>query len=131
MTIARRSHPLRTTVLGVLLAVSALVPMAATSASAADGDLGERLRVACLRIPVAQTRVSAVITRLESGPEVQGSLAWIRFRIAEATAANRPRVVQDLQHRLDVLTTKLDVLRGQALRLARAADHCRSRGVPL
>jgi len=39
--------------------------------------------------------------------------------------------VQDLQHRLDVLTTKLDVLRGQALRLARAADHCRSRGVPL
>ena len=120
---------MRTFVIGTLLAASALVPMAASSASAGDSDLGERLRVACLRIPDAQTRVTTIITRLEAPADVKGSLAWFRARIAEATAANHPRIAQDLQHRLDVLVVKLDLLHHQADRLAAAAAHCRARGV--
>jgi len=122
---------LRTWTIGALLALSALVPAASTSASAGDGDLGERLRLACLRIPTAQTRVSTLITRLEGPADVKGSLAWFRARIAEATSANHPLIAQDLQHRLDFLTARLVLLHQQQDRLGRAADHCRSRGVAI
>lgn len=111
----------------LVLAIGALLPMA-TSASAGDNDLGQRLHLACARVPSAQTRVTMAIARLEGGADAKGSLAWFPARIAEATAANHPRIAQDLRHRLDVLTPKLDVLHLQAGRLGRATDYCRSKG---
>jgi hypothetical protein len=122
---------IRTLFAGALLSAAVLVPVGASSASASGGDLGERLRAACMRIPNAQTRTTTIITRLEATADVRGSLSWFTARIAEATATNHPRVAADLQHRADVLVAKLALVHLQADRLATAADYCRTKGVPL
>jgi len=125
------STRLRTGIAVLLLSVCALVPAGASSASASDGDLAARLRIACLRIPDIETRVTAVITRLEGPVDIKGSLAWFDAHIAQATAANHPRIALDLQTRRDVLAAKLDLLHHRQDRLTKATDYCRSKGVAI
>ena len=120
---------MRTGIAILLLSVGALVPAGASNASASDGDLAERLRVACLRIPDVQTRVTNVIARLEGPVDVKGSLAWFDAHIAQATAANHPRIAQALQSRRDILAIKLELLHHRQDRLAKGTDYCRSKGV--
>ncbi len=112
-----------------LLAVVVLVPVAGGHASADDGDLGSRLKTACLRIPPIRERVATQIAHLQGAADLKGSLAWLQTRINRASATNHPVLAADLQHRYDFRAAKLADLKDRLFTLEQVAQQCRSIGL--
>ncbi len=94
-----------------------------------DGEAGPRLARACARADNLALRTQNLVRILESGPEVEGSLAWLRAQIERATAAGRPQLGQVLQNRLEVRSAKLELLTVRLERLAKIDAICAGRGL--
>ena len=108
------------TVMAAALTVVPGTAIGVSSASADDGGLRPRLEAACARVPAAEGRLDAAISRLDDDASQRGSLAWFRTAVSRAESNNRPRVATDLQRRLERLTERravLDVWRTQLDRL--------------
>lgn len=110
------------------LATAGLVLLAPGTAGA-DADQpprhrGERLELACARIPHLQLRTERLLERLPAGEDRRGSIAWLRARAERARAAGHEQLATLLDDRADLLDQKLDMLPAQQQWLTHAADWC-------
>ena len=112
-----------------LLTVALAVPFVSGHASADDGDLGSRLKTACLRIPPIREQMNLRIVHLEGAADLDGSLAWFQAQIDRATATDHPVLAAKIQHRFDFLTTRLALIKARVVVLERVAERCRSKGI--
>ncbi len=119
----------RQIIAGCLLTVALVVPFVGGHASADDGDLGSRLKAACLRIPPIREQMNLRIVHLEGAADLDGSLAWLQAQIDRATATNHPVLAAKIQHRFDFLTARLALIKARAIVLERVAERCRSNGI--
>jgi hypothetical protein len=112
---------------GTLLATPALA--GATTTSTPANEVSDRAERACLRIPNLQTRTENLITRLNGGADVKGSLAWLEAQIAKAEANGKTELAETLRNRLAVRTASVDVLEQRLGELERLAERCAAAGV--
>ncbi|MGC0415993.1 hypothetical protein [Embleya sp. AB8] len=112
---SRRTTTLRTraskrlATVGALAAVTTLGALiSAPAAQAGARPAGAKHKPAiCKRIPTIDTRLTKSIARLSGDAKVNGSIAHLQARIAQAEKSNRPAVKAYLN---DVLTTRQRLL---------------------
>jgi hypothetical protein len=111
--------------------VATAVPATAqeSTSSTADGGrhLEERIDLACARVPVATDRVERVLARIQGGPDVVGSIAWLQSKADEAKAHGRDNLADLISGRIDIRTERIDVLEARRDWLQEAAALCDGR----
>lgn len=119
---------LRRTLCATLVGATAVLAVGTTSVHAQDSGVAganrPRIEKACARIPNAQTRIEAAITRINGGPDVLGSLQWFDKVIVRATDAGRTDLVTALTNRKAVRQSSLGVLEQRKVNLGEFEALC-------
>ncbi|HEX6359812.1 hypothetical protein [Actinophytocola sp.] len=80
------------------------------------------------RLPKIERRVTRLLDRINGGPEVKGSIEWLRTRAATERAAGRETKAERLEERADRRSGRVDDL-NQIKQWAAdfRAQHCESK----
>lgn len=110
---------------GALVAVPGAAAAQETAPAPNTVD-SEQVRTICdNRVPRIERRIEKVLERVDGGPEVVGSTAWLQERTDKAAAAGRERLAARLQWRLDHrpdLVAELEQLKQRVADFR--AEHC-------
>lgn len=101
------------------------MPTASTGTAAGATDPDELSRLCRDRLPIIQARAAHLIEVLEGGPDVVGSVEWLRANADTAEANGRPERAQLLRARADLRATRADDIARVVQRLEdAAATYC-------
>ena len=108
-----------------LAAALAVVPMAAPTASASDGEqLKHRMAVACKRVPLAIARTERLQARLAADASTRGSLAWLQAQQEKASENGHDDRAAMLASRLTFRRELAGILPDRLTWLEQARDLC-------
>lgn len=120
------------------LALAAAVPAAAVPAAAAAPQpsapvtvtlSAEQVQRICQkRIPRIERRASRALERIAGGPEVRGSVEWLKAKAARERAAGRETSARLLEERADRRADRVPQVENVKAKAAEfKAEHCGSR----
>lgn len=127
----KRSARTLTLAVAGLVTVGGMVVMPGSASAQESGPApitidAEQVRVLCeQRVPRLSGRIERALEREAAAADVVGSTAWLREKVADATAGGRDRLALRLQRRLDArpqLTERLEDLRERVTEFDR--QHC-------
>ena len=120
-------------ILGTVLIAGLLVGGAATASATTDPSepvtitlSPEQVQHLCeIRLPKIEQRVTRLLDRINGGPEVRGSVEWLRTRATTERDAGRETSAQLLEERADRRAGRVDQL-NQAKQWAAdfRTEHC-------
>lgn len=118
---------LAATGLAATLAVG--VPAAATGTpDPADLAQSPRAELLCGRVPLLSARTEQILTRLEGGERVRGSVARLELHIEQADGLGRDDLADHLRARLEIRRQRAAILPQQLDLLAAAQQTCEEAG---
>jgi propanediol dehydratase small subunit len=123
-------------ILGTVLIAGLLVGGAATASATTDPSepvtitlSPEQVQHLCeKRLPKIEQRVTRLLDRINGGPEVRGSVEWLRARATTERDAGRETTAQLLEERADRRAGRVDQL-NQAKQWAAdfRTEHCEAK----
>lgn len=123
-------------ILGTVLIAGLLVGGAATASATTDPSepvtitlSPEQVQHLCeKRLPKIEQRVTRLLDRINGGPEVRGSVEWLRARATTERDAGRETTAQLLEERADRRAGRVDQL-NQAKQWAAdfRTEHCETK----
>lgn len=127
----RQARKLTLAVSGLLITMGSTLVAPGSAAGQETGPTpitidSEQVRVLCeQRVPRLSRRIERAAEREAGDADLIGSTAWLRERVADASAEGRDRLARRLRRRLDVrpeLAGRLEELRRRVAEFDR--EHC-------
>ncbi|MEW2416520.1 hypothetical protein AB0953_22725 [Streptomyces sp. NPDC046866] len=98
------------------------------AASAKSAPKGDGAKAICKRLPKAEARITAALTRLNGDATVPGSIARLQQRVAEAKSAGHTEIDTYLNDRLTFRKSLLPTLQKRQEDLKAVSTWCSAQG---
>jgi hypothetical protein len=110
------------------LAVGTVTTLGAGAAGAQEAPPttvpADRVAKACARVPNLQQQIQSRIARIQGGPEVKGSLAWLAQARSRAETRGNAQMIERIDARIAVRTQLVQTLQQRQDKLAQVAARC-------